>query len=188
MIETLRDVMVLTKAEYERLPPDAWWEVVDGRAIAQPPPKRPHQELSDAIVGQLRAKLAASHCGSAISSVAVDIPKWPGTTGQFQRRVPDVVICRRKPEEYFEEGDPPEVVIEILSTRRGNVERTEKIDDYARAGVSEYWIVNPIDRVVEVYRLRGGEYALVDNAAQALRPEAFPGLEVDMREVWAVLD
>ena len=42
-------------------------------------------------------------------------------------------------------------MIEILTTRRGNVERTEKLDDYARAGTGEYWIVNPFDRSVEVY-------------------------------------
>jgi len=42
---------------------------------------------------------------------------------------------------------PPELVIEILASRRGNVERTEKHDDQARGGMGEYWIVNPIDRI-----------------------------------------
>jgi Uma2 family endonuclease len=60
------------------------------------------------------------------------------------------VVSTHKPRRSFSVGHPPELVIEILSTRRGNVERTEKIEDYARAGIGEYWIVNPFDRVVEV--------------------------------------
>ncbi|HYM11137.1 MAG TPA: Uma2 family endonuclease, partial [Bryobacterales bacterium] len=88
----------------------------------------------------------------------------------------------------FEVGQPPELVIEILSTRRGNVERTEKLDDYARAGIGEYWIVNPFDRAIEVYELRQGEYVLRETVSQgSLSPAAFPGLPIDLKEIWAVL-
>jgi Uma2 family endonuclease len=88
----------------------------------------------------------------------------------------------------FEAGEPPELVIEILPTRRGNVERTEKLDDYARAGIGEYWIVNPFERGVEVYVLRQGEYTLRETAQQGtLSPQAFPGVAIDLKEVWAAL-
>jgi len=42
-------------------------------------------------------------------------------------RVPDVAVSSHKPRRSYPLGQPPELVIEILSTRRGNVERTEKI-------------------------------------------------------------
>ena len=64
--------------------------------------------------------------------------------------MPDLVVSAHKLRRSFSVGNPPELAIEVLSTRRGNVERTEKIEDYARAGIGEYWIVNPFDRVVEV--------------------------------------
>jgi len=86
-------------------------------------------------------------------------------------------------------GYPPELVIEILSTRQGNVERTEKIEDYARAGIGEYWIVNPFDRIVEVYLLRDGEYQLTRrDPGDLLRPQSFGGVAVDPRDIWAALD
>jgi Uma2 family endonuclease len=89
----------------------------------------------------------------------------------------------------FPAGNPPELVIEILSTRRGNVERTEKIDDYGCAGSSEYWIVNPFDRVVEVYLLRGREYqATQRDPNEPLRPQAFAGVAIDPRHIWTALD
>ena len=45
----------------------------------------------------------------------------------------------------------PDLVIEILSpsTRRKDV--TIKLNKYIAAGVREYWIVNPMTRIVQVY-------------------------------------
>ena len=81
-------------------------------------------------------------------------------------------------------GIPPELVIEILSTRRGTVERTEKLDDYALAGIGEYWIVNPFDRVVEVYGLQSGEYRLQQTATTTISPQEFPGVVIDLPSLW----
>jgi Uma2 family endonuclease len=79
-------------------------------------------------------------------------------------------------------------VIEVLATRRGNVERTEKLEDYARAGIQEYWVVDPFERCIEVYRLREGEYVLTASEREHVRPEAFPGVVVELAQIWAVLE
>ena len=119
----------------------------------------------------------------------VRIPGPPDSPGEFWSRVPDLAVSSHKPRRNYPVGQPPELVIEILSTRRGNVERTEKIEDYARAGIGEYWIVNPFDRIVEVYLLRDGDYQLTQrDPHDLLRPQAFPGVAVDPRDVWAALD
>jgi len=99
------------------------------------------------------------------------------------------VVSTHKPRRSFSVGHPPELVIEILSTRRGNVERTEKIEDYARAGIGEYWIVNPFDRVVEVYLLHDGEYHLTGlDKNEPLCPQAFSGVAINPGDIWAALD
>ncbi len=73
-----------------------------------------------------------------------------------------------------------------LSTPLGDVERTEKIDDYARARIGEYWIVDPFERAVEVYRLgSSGEYPAPEVVAQGLlKPGAFAGIENEISETW----
>src|SRR5207244_1262446 len=96
----------------------------------------------------------------ALLAVNVFIPRRPGDIGELQNRVPDIVVSTHLPPRHFPVGNPPELAIEILSTRRGNVERTEKLDDYALAGIGEYWVVDPFKRAIEVYRLRDGEYLL----------------------------
>ncbi len=189
MIAAMEDVMVRTKADFERLPEDGLWEVVDGRAMLVPANDYQHQSVSHSLSVEFEKGLSSLGYGYVRTTMNVHIPIDPGSSLQgFQNRVPDLVVFKKRPEKDFEVGGPPELVIEILATRRGNVERTEKLDDYARTGIGEYWIVNPFDRSVEVYILRDGEYVLRETVSTgALRPEAFPGLAIDLQQIWAVL-
>ena len=99
--------------------------------------------------------------------------------------MPDLIVSRNRPARRFELGEPPELIIEILSTRPGNVEKTEKLDEYARGSIGEYWIVNSFARELEVYRLGNGEYLHVETAQHAvLRPQASPAVEIDIDRIW----
>lgn len=188
MIATAEDLMVRTRADFDCLPDEGLWEVVDGRAILLGVPDIRHQEVSGALFLVFSRELKALGRGFVFLTVNVFMPPLRRFLGEVQNRVPDLVVSSHRPEKNFEAGQPPELVIEILSTRRGNVERTEKLDDYARAGIGEYWIVNPFDRLIEVYVLRQGEYVLRETASEgALRPEAFPELEINLRQIWAVV-
>jgi len=188
MIAAMQDVLVRTREDFDRLPEDGLWEVVGGRAILLPANDCEHQDVCTALWMEFRQGLNALGYGYVVPSVNVFIPVLRPGFGEVQNRVPDLVVSKERPHRRFDLGKPPDLVIEILSTCRGNVERTEKIDDYARAGIGEYWIVNPFDRAVEVYVLRDGEYVLRETVGEgALRPAAFPGLEVDLQRIWAVL-
>ena len=181
----MQDLLVLTRADFERLPDEGRWEVVEGRAILVPPPEIPHQDIRGNLFALLHANLKDWNAGFAVAAVSVFIPGPPSPYGEIHTRTPDLIVSRHKPLRYFEAGDPPDLVIEILSTPRGNVERTEKIDDYALAGIGEYWIVDPFKRAVEIYRLAEGVYGEPEIVSQgALRPRAFPGLEVEVPEIW----
>ena len=185
VIGAIQDVMVFSEAEFEQLPGEGRWEVVDGRAILLPPSEYEHQNLSDALVGMFRLQLKALECGFAVSATNVFLPRRLELLGGFQSRVPDITVSKHKPKRHFGVGAAPELVIEILSTRRGNVERTEKVDDYALAGIGEYWIVNPFDRVVEVFVLQSGEYRLQQTATSTISPQEFPGVVIDLSALWA---
>ncbi len=188
MVSTTQDFMVLTVADFERLPEDGMFEVVDGRAILLPGSEIPHQKVCQALFLAFQQRLKTLGRGFVFMTVNVFIPRPPGALGEVQNRIPDLVVAIHEPALRFLPGEPPELVIEVLSTRRGNVERTEKLDDYALAGILEYWIVNPIDRLVEVYRLEAGSYVLrTRSAADPLSPLAFPGVNIDPQEIWNVL-
>ncbi|HXA05269.1 MAG TPA: Uma2 family endonuclease [Bryobacteraceae bacterium] len=185
MIAAMRDVLVLTRTEFERLPEEGRWEVVEGSAILVPPPEIEHQKICDRLNRLLSVRLEPLGA-CVVSALSVFIPRPPKSYGEIQSRVPDVIVSRREPQRYFEAGEPPELVVEVLSTPRGNVERSEKIDDYAYAGISEYWIVDPFKRAVEVYRMTDrGEYAAPDIVTEGqLTPRAFPSIEIDIESIW----
>jgi Uma2 family endonuclease len=189
MIATSEDLLVRTEDDFWRLPGDGLWEVVAGRAILLPPNENEHSYIATNLTVLLFNQLKPTGRGHVVATPNIAIPGPPDSPKEFWSRVPDLAVSSHKPRRNYSVGQPPELVIEILSTRRGNVERTEKIEDYARAGIGEYWIVNPFDRVVEVYLLRGGDYQLAQRGPdELLLPQAFAGVAVDPRDIWSALD
>lgn len=51
-----------------------------------------------------------------------------------------------------------DLVVEIVSEDDPERDTVEKVDDYAEAGIAEYWIVNPLDEKVTVLRLADQAY------------------------------
>ena len=77
--------------------------------------------------------------------------------------VPDMmVVCDRSKIRPDGVHGAPDLVVEVLSRSTAKNDRTRKKDVYERCGVPEYWIVNPIEKSVEVYRLGDGKYVLQD--------------------------
>ena len=181
---TAQDLEIYRVEDFENLPVDGLWEVADGRAILLPGDEIDHQEIAAEIHARISAVLVARGHGRLLWTVNLDIPPYPGEG--FRTRVPDLVIFENRPSgKRFGLGEAPEIAIEILATRRGNVERTEKIDDYSRAGVGEYWLVDPFERCVEVYRLAGNRYALPEIATEQIDSVAMSGLRFDLRGMFS---
>src|SRR5712671_762295 len=106
--------MIGSEAEFERLPDDGLWEVVDGRAILLPANDNEHQDLSDELVGMFRQQVKVLKRGCALSTPNVFIPRKHDSLGGFQNRVPDAAVSKHRPKRHFEVGSPPELVVEIL--------------------------------------------------------------------------
>lgn len=81
----------------------------------------------------------------------------------------------------------PDWVCEILSPRTEARDRGAKARSYAREGVSHYWLVNPSLRTLEVWRLEGGRWVVVDlfQGAVEVRVEPFEAAPIALGELWA---
>ena len=79
----------------------------------------------------------------------------------------------------------PDWIIEVLSPATAAHDQVRKRDLYERAGVHEYWLVHPTDRIVTVYRLEDGRYGRPDIAELAgeTAPQAVPGVVIDWARV-----
>ncbi len=80
----------------------------------------------------------------------------------------------------------PDLVIEILSPSTEERDRGFKFKRYAQEGVSEYWLVDPINRKIEVYSLTEKGFALFGgySAAETVRSKLFAELHFPSDEVW----
>jgi Uma2 family endonuclease len=79
--------------------------------------------------------------------------------------------------------------VEIISPSSRSIDRVRKMALYARAGVPEYWIADPEQRAFVVYVLEGEDYVPVaPNPDGTISSRVFPGLLVDLAEVFANLD
>ena len=79
----------------------------------------------------------------------------------------------------------PDLVGEILSEGTEQKDRETKRAEYARAGIPEYWIIDPWARTVERLRLSGHEYVLAELVTGALTSTEFPGWSMALSELFA---
>lgn len=57
---------------------------------------------------------------------------------------------------------PPDLIAEVLSPSTGRLDKREKFRLYERFGVREYWIVDPLNQLVEVWLHNGKSFDLID--------------------------
>lgn len=75
--------------------------------------------------------------------------------------IPDImVIYDRKHLKESAYTGVPRFIVETLSPATALNDKTIKKDIYQNAGVSEYWIVSPKERAVEIYYLEDSAYVL----------------------------
>ena len=71
---------------------------------------------------------------------------------------PDIsVICHSSKVDNRGYQGAPDFIIEIVSPSSQRMDYLTKLFKYRTAGVREYWIVNPLQRTVQVYSFEGTE-------------------------------
>ncbi len=147
-----------TYDDYARLPDnDMRYEVIEGELYMSPAPRPKHQEVIALLYGYLWEYLKDKPIGkvffSPIDLILPDLatPVQPDLLFIPNERL-DIV------QENFIEG-VPDLIVEVLSPSNPSHDRNTKFKIYARAGVQEYWIIDPDARTVEINVLRGQAYA-----------------------------
>lgn len=130
------------------------FELIDGAAVMMAPPSRKHQEISGALFAQLYHFLEGKKCRVYAAPFAVRLFEKDGDRPDEVNTMvePDLsVVCdRSKLDERGCKG-APELVIEILSPSTRRHDRLVKLGLYQRAGVGEYWIIDPENQAVQVF-------------------------------------
>jgi Uma2 family endonuclease len=125
-----------------------------------PAPNRRHQEVVGELFRQIADALEGTPCRPYIAPFDVRLPRGDEADEAIDTVVqPDIsVICGK--ERLDERGcrGAPDWIIEVLSPATAAHDQIVKRAVYERAGVREYWLVHPTDRVVTIYLLEKGAY------------------------------
>jgi Uma2 family endonuclease len=161
-------------------------EIVDGEVCPMPPPAIRHQDVALEIAAQIKASFKGTPHKVYIAPVAVRLfPRPDGSdTTVFE---PDVVVVK----DTANVGENsiagvPDMLVEVLSPSTARYDRTVKYAFYQKAGVKEYWIVDPDKRQVEAFLLQNGSYVKKTYTRdETVAPVVFPDCAIDLRAVFA---
>jgi Uma2 family endonuclease len=80
----------------------------------------------------------------------------------------------------------PDLVVEILSPGNNKKEMGIKFDLYEKNGVKEYWIIEPVEKVLFLYTLQNGKYIglkpFIEN--DKIKSPLFPKLNFMMKNIY----
>ena len=134
-----------------RMPDDGnRYEFIGGRLYVTPAPVTRHQRVLARLWSALFRILVDSGLGEVLSAPL--LVEFPGTGDRVQ---PDLLFVSHERRAIIGEKQvtgAPDLVVEILSPSTAHRDRGIKLDLYARHGVREYWIADPVEDVVDVWR------------------------------------
>ncbi len=165
---------------------DERWELIDGEPFCMSPaPSRVHQEIVVSLVVQISTFLQGKRCRVYVAPFDVRLPRVDEPDKEVATVVqPDVaVIC--DPAKLDDAGcrGAPDWVIEVISPSTSVRDQVQKRDLYERHGVREYWTIDPIERLLTIYRRKSEEGFRPPETRPARGGQdvsLFPGLRIDL--------
>ena len=133
------------------------YEIIGGvKSVMAPSAVSEHFFVDKNLVYVFENYCRKNKCGIVFGDIDVHLPDGDNV---FR---PDVmIICDRN---IIKKGGTvygvPDLVVEILSPSTAKNDLGAKKDAYERNGVKEYWIVNHVDKSVQVYHLIDGKFNL----------------------------
>jgi Uma2 family endonuclease len=136
-------------SDYARFPDDGnRYEVIEGEVLVTPAPSPMHQLVVFRLAMALHQYVERRKLGVVLPDVDLLF-----VTGQFLR--PDLVFVPENARSGITNRgveEAPGLVVEVLSPTSRSIDQVKKPRRYGEFGIPEYWVVDPNDRVVWVWR------------------------------------
>ena len=177
-------------AVYEDLyaiPENMTGEIINGELIVTPRPSVRHMITASVLGGKLTPPYYFGEGGGPGGWIILyeteimlgDELLVPDFAGWRKERFPGV------PKENWI-SVPPDWVCEILSPSTMRVDRIRKMPIYARYSITHLWLMDPVARTLEVFRLESEHWSMVAAFAEneKVRAEPFQEIEFDLGHFW----
>jgi Uma2 family endonuclease len=176
----------LTYDDFVQFPDDGLrHELIDGKHYVTPSPATRHQRIVGRLFGELYGYLRSNGRGEAF------VAPFDVVFSTHDVVEPDVLVILAGQEDILTPKNiqgAPAIVIEVLSPGTRRRDKTLKRQLYARAGVREYWMIDPDANVVTVGRFEdeGTETVVAEKGQRAeLVSPLLPGWSIAVDELLA---
>ena len=171
-----------TEEEYLALETNRLVEFIDGKLEELPMPDYIHQTIADLFKDALKTHESFKAGGRVVGApFRLNLPN-----GNY--REPDVLYLKKEHLRMFGNAawTGADLVLEIISPGGKKRDTVDKRLDYAKAGISEYWIIDPEPRTITVLKLVGTQYIEHGNftLGQVATSVLLPGFSVDVTAVF----
>jgi len=160
---------------------DTLAEWVDGEVVMYSPASERHQDIGGFLYEVLRTYVRPRHLGEVVQA--------PFQMKLEHGREPDLLFVAQEHLEWLKEtylDGPADVVVETTSPESLGPDWGVRFAEYEAGGVPEYWLLDPLRRWAEFYRLgEDGRYrAVFASAEEEYQSHALPGFWLRVEWLW----
>ncbi len=144
-----------TVQDYLELPEGTLAEVIDGELLMTPSPRPSHQQV------ELRLALAFGNFLEGHPQLGhIYLPPSDVHLPSGDIVEPDLIFISKGRTRIIKDWirGAPDLLVEILSPTSIDRDLLVKRELYARNGVLEYWVIDPVEGAIQVYTLRRRVY------------------------------
>lgn len=162
-------------------------EIVDGELFTSPRPSSRHARASSGLAGKLVPPFDHGDGGPGGWWIIVEPELHLGR----DILVPDLAGWRRERMPSYPDAAffdlAPDWVCEVVSPSTGRLDRVRKMPTYASNQIPHLWLVDPLQRTLDVFRLENGHWLLLASHGddETVRAEPFDAIEIDLAPLWS---
>jgi Uma2 family endonuclease len=162
-------------------------ELIKGFILKMSPaPSMVHQRISNNVSYELNSYFKRKPCDVFVAPFDVRLP-IPSAKKDATVVQPDLcVICDESKLDARGCNGTPDLMVEIISSNNSKHDVHTKFNLYQEAGVKEYWIIEPNDKIILVYTLVNNEFIGLKPQVEGekIKSPLFPELTIAVEDVF----
>jgi Uma2 family endonuclease len=175
-----------TYADYLEWESPERFQLINGEVFQMASPSVVHQALLGELFSQFYNWLRGKPC--QVFAAPLDVRLFPQKDKSDKTVVqPDLlVVCDKDKLSKGSVDGAPDLVVEIVSPSNTHSELFLKFQYYMKAGVREYWVIDPDARQVQVHIYENGHYiSTIYENNDHIPITVLLGLDIALEDLWA---
>jgi Uma2 family endonuclease len=171
-----------TYLDYDQLPEGAPYQLIDGELTMSPSPTFYHQKVMLRLAVLIERFVEEQNLGEVVTA-PMDV--YLSETEVYQ---PDIIYISNERRHIIHEKirGVPDLIVEVLSPSNAYYDLVHKKNNYESVGVREYWLIDPQEKIVEVYENREKGFRLFAKAKGSgdVSSKVLHGFSVGLDEIF----